>query len=174
MSSAAAIERLSVAILVDGKPGAEGGEFVPWSDDELQRFEQLAMQAVGFNADRGDTITLTSAPFHATPIPEDEGGFLAPDLFPLIGQIVQGALLLVALFLFATLVVRPIAGALATPATPQLPDGVQEVLSKLAAGEPLEVPTPGEGNALRDQLVALTGNAEGASVDTLRSWLRQS
>ncbi|MCA9510148.1 MAG: flagellar basal-body MS-ring/collar protein FliF [Myxococcota bacterium] len=175
VSSAAAIERLTVAILVDGKPGAEGGEFTPWSDEELGRFRELAMQAVGFNEQRGDTIMLTSAPFHTIQIEDEEGGFLSPELFPLVGQVLQGVLLLVALFLFATLVVRPLAAALVPPANAPLPEGVQEVLAKLAAGEPLDGgKAGGEGAGLRDQLAALTANAEGASVDTLRSWLRQS
>jgi len=174
VSSAAAIERLTVAILVDGKPGAAGGEFTPWSDDELKRFEQLAMQAVGFNVDRGDTITLTSAPFHTIEIEDEPAGLLSPELLPLVGQVLQGVLLLAALLLFAVLVVRPVAAALVPPATAPLPDGVQEVLARLAAGESLDSQKAGEGAGLRDQLAALTAGGETASVDTLRSWLRQS
>lgn len=66
------IKRLSVAVLVDYLPkaapaveGEEPGEPVPTplSKDELAKVEALVREAVGFNAQRGDTLSVQNAAF---------------------------------------------------------------------------------------------------------------
>lgn len=59
------IRRVTVAVLIDGtyeeKEGAE--LYSPRSPEELKRLEEIAMNAVGFSALRGDTIRIESARF---------------------------------------------------------------------------------------------------------------
>jgi flagellar M-ring protein FliF len=43
---------------------------VPLADDERQRIEKLVGDAVGYNKDRGDTISVASSPFVASAEPE--------------------------------------------------------------------------------------------------------
>ncbi len=60
------IKRVSVAVLVDHvpRPGANGKVTdQPLSAAELTRVEALVRQAVGFNAERGDTVSVMNAPF---------------------------------------------------------------------------------------------------------------
>jgi len=60
------VQRLSVAVLVDHIPRAdtEGNlSNQPLTDAELTRMEDLVKQAVGFNAERGDTVSIMNAPF---------------------------------------------------------------------------------------------------------------
>ncbi len=60
------IKRVSVAVLVDHvpRPGANGKVTdQPLSAAELTRVEALVKQAVGFNAERGDTVSVMNAPF---------------------------------------------------------------------------------------------------------------
>jgi len=65
------IYRLSVAVLVDNKPAPGGeGEAVPYSEQEINLFNQLVRDAVGFNIRRGDSVNVINAAF--TPIPEPE------------------------------------------------------------------------------------------------------
>jgi len=180
VSSMARIERLSLAILVDGKPGAADGEFAPWTAEELQSFEGLAKQAVGFDAARGDTITLRSAPFHSVEFaPEDPGGGLSPELLPLVGQALRGVLLLAALVLFALLVVRPLAAALrSTPGAGAIPPRVEELLARLeATGEEEGADALEAGGGGASALAALGGAGATSNDDplnTLRGWLRES
>ncbi len=67
------IERVSVAVLLDNvpRPGANGKMTEQaLSAAELTRIEGLVKQAVGFNAERGDTVSVMNAPFvrEVTPI----------------------------------------------------------------------------------------------------------
>nr|WP_281494113.1 flagellar basal-body MS-ring/collar protein FliF [Jannaschia sp. S6380] len=61
-----AIERLTVAVLVDGErsEGEDGSmAWTPRSDAELEVLRDLVRSAVGFREDRGDTVTVRSMEF---------------------------------------------------------------------------------------------------------------
>lgn len=64
------IRRLSIAVAINHKPGPvkDGvpGRPVPLSADELKRINDLVREAVGFNAARGDSISVANASFVET------------------------------------------------------------------------------------------------------------
>ncbi|MGR4897036.1 flagellar basal-body MS-ring/collar protein FliF [Stenotrophomonas sp. LARHCG68] len=69
------VNRVSVAVLVDHVPRAgSNGKTVdqPLSAAELTRVEALVKQAVGFNAERGDTVSVMNAPFVREALPVEE------------------------------------------------------------------------------------------------------
>jgi len=61
------LRRLSVAVVVDDqvKVDAATGETtrVPWSSDDLARFTRLVQDSVGFDASRGDSVSVINTPF---------------------------------------------------------------------------------------------------------------
>lgn len=60
------VERLSVAVVVDYRDGVnDDGEAAPvaLSDEQLARINQLARQAMGFSAERGDGLEVVNSPF---------------------------------------------------------------------------------------------------------------
>lgn len=63
------LKRLSVAVVLDDqvKTDAKTGEVthVPWSAAELARFTRLVQDAVGFDASRGDSVSVINTPFAA-------------------------------------------------------------------------------------------------------------
>ncbi|KRG67940.1 flagellar MS-ring protein [Stenotrophomonas terrae] len=66
------VNRVSVAVLVDHVPRAgANGKLAdqPLSAAELTRVEALVKQAVGFNAERGDTVSVMNAPFVREALP---------------------------------------------------------------------------------------------------------
>jgi flagellar M-ring protein FliF len=172
VSPAGNVKRLSVAVLVDGKPSADGkhpGDFVPWSEPELQQLEALAKQAVGFSAERGDALTLTNAPFRTG----EEVRHLSPELLSLAADTLRYAALLVGLLFLAQLAFR----ALGDPeAVLALPMSAAELEAALLTGGAL-----GSGNAGRassaggsSRSVAQTTEMEpDAGAATLRAWLNE-
>ena len=109
-----AVKRLSVAVAVDGVTaiGKDGkvGPYTPRSAEEMQKIEQLVRTAVGFNADRGDQVTVTNVRF---PAPDDQGGVTAAN--PLMGfdkndimRIAEVAVLAIVGLLMLFFVARPL------------------------------------------------------------------
>ena len=110
------ITRLTVAVAVDGTytKTAEGSwEYTPRSEQELEQIRQLVANAVGFSAERGDTIEVSNMAFGESDIPVE------PNAAELLAQFAErmGRPLLIAFisFLFLMLVVRPLVLALVRP-----------------------------------------------------------
>jgi flagellar M-ring protein FliF len=57
------LNRVSVAVLVDGK-NKPGLPFAPRTDDELKKLDSAVRSAIGFDARRGDKVEVQSVPFH--------------------------------------------------------------------------------------------------------------
>ena len=68
--SAGKILKLSVAVVINDKVRyGDSGEpsYTPLSEDELSKAESLVKDAVGFNAERGDTVSVVNSQFAAYP-----------------------------------------------------------------------------------------------------------
>ncbi|CUH40664.1 Flagellar M-ring protein [Jannaschia seosinensis] len=141
-----AIERVTVAVMVDGlrAAGADGADsWTPRSAEELQTLRELVEAAVGFRADRGDEVTVRSMEFDLPAAPATGQGLSLPWFSG--GQIVQmvTALLLALLGLgILAFVVRPV---LANVLAPQLPPPAAEPPAEAGSGldAPRELPAPG-------------------------------
>ena len=128
-----AVRRLTVAVLVNNlqTTGPNGEvENVARSAEELSALEALVASAVGFDAARGDVLTLRSMPFEAvTPMGTSELGALARAPLDIMRLIQIGVLGAVALIL-GLFVVRPILAprrALAAPLEITDTDGAMSV-----------------------------------------------
>lgn len=58
-----AVRKLSVAVLVDESPLTPDSDQQAISDAEIERYTALVKEAVGFNADRGDTVVVLGEAF---------------------------------------------------------------------------------------------------------------
>lgn len=67
------LSHLSVAVVVDNKTVGVGkdAKSVPFTQQELDHLTDLAKNAVGFNAARGDTVSVVNQPFHHDPSADD-------------------------------------------------------------------------------------------------------
>ena len=63
------VNRLSVAVVVDDQvkvdPATGDVTREPWNTDQLARFTRLVQDAVGFDASRGDSVSVINVPFSA-------------------------------------------------------------------------------------------------------------
>lgn len=103
------VRRLTVSVAINDKEqiNAETGakELVPWSEEELVRIELLVKDAVGFNASRGDSVSVVNSPFLGVPLELGEPDFWRqPWFWDIVKQVLAGLFLLIILFG----VVRPI------------------------------------------------------------------
>jgi len=107
------IQRLSIAVLVDGTYDydEENEEYIYQErpKEELDKLEKLVKSAVGFDADRGDTVEVINMQFSTEvtdKVKEDPLAWLKQDL----GNIIQTIVIGLVLTLVILLVVKPMVG----------------------------------------------------------------
>jgi len=197
------MKRLSVAVAIDGvtAPGADGkpGAYTPRSAEEMQRIEQLVRTAVGYNAERGDQVTVVNVRF---PAADAAGGVEAAN--PLMGfdkndimRAVELAIIAIVAILLILFIVRPLlkspAGGRGLPALTSAgvtrlvtADGPMQVG---ADGQPLALPNPSNDLEQRIDIARIEGQVKASSVkrvaefvenhpeesvSLLRSWLHET
>ena len=175
------IERISVAVLVDGtykSSSKEDGEtewtYVPRSSDEMAKIENLVKSAVNFVSDRGDKVEVVNIPFETNQTaPVDDDSMIESwltrlkDYKPYFKYTFLG-LFLILTFLF---VVQPLIRWLTSHTTgeaeilPQLPKTVEELES--------EYSTDAKQLTFKDQVSQLIARDNDASVGVVRDWLKE-
>ncbi len=73
LKPAGTVTRLSVAAVIDGKyeleklkDGTTKREYIPRTEKELKKFEEIVKKAMGYNEDREDQVTVSSISFSDT------------------------------------------------------------------------------------------------------------
>ena len=171
VTPAGAVKRLSVAVLVDGRPAVDGAPktgFTPWSAPELAQLEALAKQAVGFSSERGDELTLTNAPFRET-----APGALDRKFFVLAADALSYAALLAGLGVLVFVALRSLGGA---QGMLRLPMSAAELEAELLQSGGLAASMAALPPAAREEEIAravdpVSGRDAGAAA--LRDWLSE-
>ena len=173
-----AIKRLSVAVLLDGTyevtKGEEGKEeytYVPRTDEEMKKYENIVMKAIGYNAERGDQVEVTNIPFEKVRLTEDEKKAMVRDTF--LRKIMKGMPYLAALsliILLIVLVLRPLVKWLTRPGT--------GMVAEFSAGRTMEAVEGGvpprllkEGAPAREQMTQLARTDAKAFAELLKNWI---
>lgn len=110
IKEAGIIKRLSVAILVDGiyTPGSDGKpQFAPRSEEELKKLEKLVQSSIGYDATRGDDVSVVTMQFAAAPedmFTTSPLDWLKQDFNSIIQTLVLGGVAILAILL----VIRPL------------------------------------------------------------------
>lgn len=188
-----AVRRVSVAVLVDGLVDAETGDWTARSENELASLRELVGSAIGFDAERGDTITIRSLQFDtAESLPEIPlPGFLDRVTLDVMG-LIQLAVLAATSLVLGLFVVRPL--LLAPPRRPAaLPapgqressgnaDGLPDLapIESLSQSGDFELPELGELPSLpapqdadpAERLRNLIEERKEETVEVLSRWMR--
>lgn len=202
LKSPGAIKRLTVAVLIDGVRTTAADGTVAWAarePAELDALRTLVASAVGFDAGRGDEITIQSLEFE--PI-APEGSPPAPGLIQSLGidvmSIVQMAVFAVVALVLGLFVVRPVLASAAAetsapvaelappvPGSGAAPPGLPPALDgeiesgDFGGGDNLpalpdlaDLPdlSPSGGGAV-DRLKQMISDREEESAEILRNWI---
>jgi flagellar M-ring protein FliF len=170
-----AIQRLSVAVLVDGTyvtpegaAGEEGAQpqYQPRTDEELGRIAEIVKRAVGFDQNRGDVIEVQNLPFRSPleEVPEIAIPFWErPELLALASTLTRGLAVLGGFLLLALLVIRP--------ALRQLASAPVAGLARPAAGGADEAPLQIQDNA--ELSIPISKDQARVVAEAMRQWLRE-
>lgn len=134
------VHRLTAAVLINQRMVANGKKisWQPRSPEEMKRLTQLAEAAIGYDAARGDTVSVVELPFEEQAPPESP---LAQRLLAAAdsGPLLKYGIILLALLSLLIFVVRPMMAAVKSDAPAALKPPTQA--TALAAGiEELSTP----------------------------------
>lgn len=158
------IKRLTVAVVIDGtykieklEDGTKEKKYIPRSEQELAKFQELVKNAMGYNEDRSDQIAVHSAPFSVSMSVADMIGPVESEKFdPVLllkkysRTIANFFLIVLAFFLIVRPLLKSVKGV-ASKAVPQTEDlmlgtggytpAPEVALEKSSRGKALEIIT---------------------------------
>lgn len=170
MKEGGEVERLSVAVLVDGNyTRNDDGDRVyePRSADQLAAIETLVKSAIGFNSDRNDVVEVVNMEFvKLEPGDLDDGSLLFGISKEELLQLAEVLVLAVVGLLVILLVVRPVLTRLFESMPTTLAGGAGGAGSLMAGGELAQLAGPG---ATADMAELLDGeeDAEESLLDQM-------
>lgn len=114
----ATIKRVTAAVVVDGKyefqtledgSQAQTPTYIPLNQDELNSIKSLVQQAIGYNADRGDEVTVSNFEFRQTGKITQVTGFqkVVDTYFKPIIPVLKYLIVLIILYVFYKQVITP-------------------------------------------------------------------
>ncbi|HEY7164395.1 MAG TPA: flagellar basal-body MS-ring/collar protein FliF [Candidatus Binatia bacterium] len=165
------IQKISVAILVDGK--YEKDKYIARSKEELNVIREVVKKAVGFNEERGDEIEVANVPFKVQP-PAPVATPAAPELKDLVTSptgLGIGAGALVGIGILAFLLLRRKKKTVAVPGTGE--PAFTEVVN--AEGQPVVTAAKyisESGDPRKEQLAQIARDYHDAAVRIVRIWLQ--
>ncbi len=193
--AAGALERISVAVVVDGvqvtttkEDGTTETKYTPRSAEELAKYESLVKSAVGFNIARGDSVKIENMQFQPEDFSEAERLLTNLERRKLLHALFKWALLGFSLALFFFIVVRPFMQWI----TDSFQDSVEEMLPRtieeLEELQSVDSTLPGmstalpilqesvdpekaEAELLKDRIMGIMQKDEEKSANAFGMWL---
>jgi len=169
------VNRISVAVLVNGITDPTSGKWVARQDSELASLQELVKSAIGFDAKRGDVVTIKSMKF---PPLSQAGTSATPSMLQGLmvhaPSLIEAALLALVVLVLGLFVIRP---ALANPerllAPPGAEDGLDhpgQMLANGASAFPEFQSTPPANDPVA-QLREIISSRQEEAVQVLRNWV---
>ena len=183
------LTRLSVAVVVDDQaklnPADGTVTHTPWGADELARFTRLVQDAVGFDASRGDSVTVINVPFapDSAEVIAEPAFYKEPWFWDIMKQVLGVVFILVLVFG----VLRPVLNNITTGKSRELAGfggdaelggmgGLDGELSndRVSLGGPQSIllPSPTEGyDAQLNAIKSLVAEDPGRVAQVVKEWI---
>ncbi len=153
--AAGAVEKISVAVLIDGVTATitkeDGKTETKWqarSVEEIAKYESLVKNAVGYMASRGDNIKIESIQFQPEDFSESEKILTTLEKKQLVQSLFKWGLLGFAMMLFFFMVVRPFMQWITDSFTDSVQEMLPRTIEELEELQSVDNSLPGLGNVL--------------------------
>lgn len=160
------VKSISVAVLVDGIYKKENDKMVhvPRSEEELKRFREIVMAAIGYNADRGDRVIVENIPFE---IAVEELPPEKIDYLNIATSLLRYIIPLIVIVLVILFIIKPIIETLKVPAKAK---GVG-VAPPVAAVAPTAAPPPED--IMKEEVLGMAKKDPRKAAMILRDWMSE-
>ncbi len=181
------LQRLSVAVVVDDRVilNPETGEAtrISWTEQDIARFTRLVQDAVGFNASRGDSVSVINAPFAVVQAQEiiDIPFYTEPWFWNIVKQVLGVVFILVLVFGVLRPLLRNVVGTdkskeLATRKqfadADEFSTDLEEDRVSLGGPKNILLPSPSEGyDAQLNAIKGLVAEDPGRVAQVVKEWI---
>lgn len=180
------VQKMTVAVLVDGSYGPAGKDgkkdYIPRSEEELQKITAIVKNAVGYNEDRGDRVEVVNIPFSSEEITEGTPAaepISIMEKYPWLPIAVKYAIPFIVVIMTFVFVLRPLVKWVTQGGTGdslgmgQLPLSV--TVGELADARQAGLPEAQlqESLMLRQKAVELARIKPKESAGVLKSWIKE-
>ena len=152
---AGGLERLSVAVVVDGNltyKANEKGEmqdvYAPRSPEELAKFEAIVKNAIGFNEARGDSVKIENIQFQKEDFSDSEKLITTLERKKLMNSLLKWIVLASALAMFFFIVIRPFMRWITDSFQDSVEDMLPRTIEELEELQSVDGSLPGMSGAL--------------------------
>ena len=175
------VKRLSVAAVIDGNYKVEKSEdgttqktYIPRSEEELKKFEDIVKKSMGYNEDREDQVTVSSIPFFEaisidTMTEAAAEGF---DISNLVGNWKKTIVNLILVVLVFFLIVRPLLNSVKKMSIETGLDK-KELPSPENPEEYVQIPEPAREVKTKQKVIELTKESPETTEQVLRGWISE-
>lgn len=153
--AAGSIERLTVAVVVDGTTitqvndnGEEEEVYTPRTPEELAKFETIVKNAIGFNEARGDSVKIENIRFTKEDFSESERIMTTLERKRMMNALLKWLLLALALTMFFFLVIRPFMRWVTDSFQDSVEDLLPRTIEELEELQSVDNTLPGMSSAL--------------------------
>lgn len=192
---AGGLERLSVAVVVDGMvtqikndKGEVENKWQQRPPEEILKYESLVKNAIGFNASRGDSVKIESIQFQAEDFSESEKILTTLERRKIVHALFKWALLGFSLILFFFIVVRPFMQWITDSFHDSVEDMLPRTIEELEELQSVDNTLPGmssalpilqesidpekaESELLRDRIMGIMQKDEEKAANAFGMWL---
>lgn len=193
--AAGGIEKISVAVLVDGftttttdKDGKTETKWQPRSPEEIAKYESLVKSAIGFVGGRGDSVKIESIQFQAEDFGESEKLLTNLEKKKLVQSLFKWGLLGFSLILLFFMVVRPFMQWITDSVSDSVEEMLPRTIEELEELQSVDSSLPGLGNILpilqesiepekaesellKDRILSLITRDEEKAASAINAWV---
>lgn len=153
--AAGGVERLSIAVLVDGvmtpekqEDGSTKNVWKPRSAEEMKKLEAIVKNAIGFSQSRGDSVTIENIAFQEEDFSETEKLLTTLERKKLLHALLKWTLIGISLALFFFMVVRPFMRWITDSFQDTVEDMLPKTIEELEELQSVDNSLPGMSGAL--------------------------
>jgi flagellar M-ring protein FliF len=153
--AAGTLERLTVAVLVDGatawkknEKGEEEEVYTPRTKEEIAQFESIVRNAIGFSEVRGDSVKIENIRFTKEDFSESEKLISTLERKKIMNALLKWTVLALALLMFFMIVIRPFMRWITDSFQDSVEDMLPRTIEELEELQSVDNGLPGMSSAL--------------------------
>jgi flagellar M-ring protein FliF len=162
------VKSISVAVLVDGTYKKEKGKkvYVPRTEDDMKKYKEIIMAAIGYNKERGDQVIAENVPFEAAieEFPPEKIDFVRLAL-----SILKYIIPLVVVVLLILFVIKPVIETLKAPVIKKVP----EEAAMPAAPPPVPGAEIAPEEVMKEEVAEIVKKEPRRAAMILKEWLSE-